>query len=101
MNRTSCILFAIVGVLIIGAIIVGFVLLSFIMLPFIALIAIAALIYYLVTRKGRKGKKVSAVGEEETVNGSAYTVFDVDEKDLSSNQDQNGIGTKEITDDLN
>ena len=98
MNRTSCILFAIIGVLIIGAIIVGFVLLSFIMLPFIALIAIAGLIYYLVTRKGRKGQKVSAEGKEETVNGSTYTVFDSDENDSSSKKDHDGSGTKEITD---
>jgi hypothetical protein len=100
MTRTSCILFAIIGILIIGAIIAGFVLLSFIMLPFIALIAIAGLIYYLVTRKSRKGKKVPAEGTEETVNGSTYTVFDSDENDLSSNESQNGTGTKEITDGL-
>ncbi|UCB47359.1 MAG: hypothetical protein JSV25_08110 [Spirochaetota bacterium] len=100
MNRTSCILFAIIGTIIIGAIIVGFVLLSFVMLPFIALIAIAALIYYLVTRKGRKGIKVSAEEKVETVDGSTYTVFDSDEKEPSSKQDHDGSGTKEITNGL-
>ena len=101
MNRTSCILYMIIGIFIVGAIIVGFVLVSFIMLPFIALIAIATLIYYLITRRGWKGKKVPAEGKEETVNRSSYTVFDYEEKDSSSNQDLNETGTKEIPNDLN
>ncbi len=83
-----------------GALIVGFVLVSFIMLPFIALIAIAGLVYYLLTKRGRRGKKVPSEGSEETVNSDSYTVLEEEENDPSSNQDLNGTGIKEIPNDL-
>jgi membrane protein implicated in regulation of membrane protease activity len=79
MIHKSCILYLIISILIVGALVVGFLLMSFIMLPFIALIAIAALIYYLVSKRGRKGKKVPSEEQIETVDRSNYNVFDAEE----------------------
>jgi membrane protein implicated in regulation of membrane protease activity len=99
MNRKGCVLYLIVGIFIVGALIAGLVLLSFIMLPFIAVIAIAALIYYLVTRRGRRGKKVPSEGKEATVKSSSYTVSDAEESDPPSKKYLNERDEKEISDD--
>jgi peptidoglycan/LPS O-acetylase OafA/YrhL len=99
MNRKGCVLYLIAGIFIVGALIAGLVLLSFIMLPFIAVIAIAALIYYLVTKKGQRGKKVPSEGKEATVKRSSYTVSDAEESDSPSKQYPNERDAEEISDD--